>query len=362
MPLKPARELTRYATLSASEKHPAYPELSGLMCWSAAIRCALNAGCITPARAQLLEHIDWGEDFSSFVSRSDTRVSNAEEMRQVPEGAFIAFIRVDPPDPYFRFVHDYRGKRHIIHAMISLGDGKAAGNKNSCIGIGRHVGWECLDLAEQLNWFRPEDGRKYDAFDGYPRNVQKTLPLRIRYRELAKFQDGGSQGRRSVATSEIQTLDTGATTVVKRGEIWNVGPLGDCVALAAVKPANSVLKHAAKKIFLWHSDGGLIKKGTVSYKNLRDFLGSENADWIFVHGRGKTGHESFHRQDALAELEDLLNTTSGNYVADYRGSRLLIDSSGRLLNENELVSLWHGQNEFAEDERGNLEKLVGAIP
>ena len=40
----------------------------------------------------------------------------------------------------------------IVHAMLCVGKGLAAGNKNNCVGIGSMVWWEILDLANGLAW------------------------------------------------------------------------------------------------------------------------------------------------------------------------------------------------------------------
>ena len=341
MPLASAQALKSHAEAVANDPGgQEYLELSSLMCWSAAIRCALNAGAITAIKAQRLESLDWSEDFSAFVSRADTRVRNAAEMRSVPAGAFIAFIRVDPPDAYFRFIDDPRGKRHIVHAMLSLGNGWAAGNKNSCVGIGRHVGWEILNLADGLNW----TGGKYDAINGYPLHASASLPLRIRYRELAKFQDDAprSAAGRTSRSGRIRQLAPDHTVVVAPGEIWDVGPLADCVALAAIKPPHALSTKKASSMFLWHVNGGLIERDMIPYQALVDFLGDRNADWVFVHGKsaGRQGHRSFQGQAVLDELVDGLNTIiPGHLVQSYSGSSLLIDADGSILNLDDLKAL-----------------------
>ncbi|MBM4201403.1 MAG: hypothetical protein FJ189_08975, partial [Gammaproteobacteria bacterium] len=252
MPLASADVLKQHAEAAADHRDsPAFAELSALMCWSAVIRCARNAGAISSFRAERLERLDWKEDFADFVSPSDTLVRHADDMRQVPVGAFIAFIRVDPPDAWHRFLHVRKGKRHIVHAMLSLGKGWAAGNKNSSVGIGHDVGWEKLNLAEHLNWV---GGERYDAINGYPRNVRARLPLRIRYRKLEAFQIE-DQGRRDGST-KVQTLATDKTAVVKPGERWQVGPLADCVAVAAIKRTDNLRAgQRAGRVFIWHVNG-----------------------------------------------------------------------------------------------------------
>jgi hypothetical protein len=341
MPLASAQALKTHAENAAFNTQGAeFAELSGLMCWSAVIRCALNAGAITPLKAQLLERLDWKEDFSKFIAPSDTRVRNADDMRKVPAGAFIAFIRVDPPDPFFKFFNIHKGKRHIVHAMLSLGNGLAAGNKNSCVGIGHHVGWERLNLADDLNWRTNGHYDAIDAINGHQLNVQASLPLRIRYRELAKFQDD-AQGPKPARSAKIQTLAPDKTVLVKPGEIWDVGPLSDCVALAAIKPHHSLTTKKATSMFLWHVNGGWVNQDTIPYKALSDFLGEGNADWVFVHGRsaGKQGHRTFQGQSFEGDLVEGRAGMEGHVVRSYSGSSLLIDSTGNILNDDDLTLL-----------------------
>ena len=336
MALKTARDLVRFAETAAVGGF-GHEELSGLMCWDAALRCAQKAGCITEFRAKMLAQMDWADDFSDFVAATDTRVQTPDDMREVPAGAFLAFIRVDPPDRFNRFFHINKGRRHIVHAMVSLGDGWAAGNKNSCIGIGNHIGWEKLDLASGLNWI----ARRYDAINGYPLGVAKTLPLRIRYRELAKFQDDSTKFPSRLKTLALKNLDTDKTTIVNAGETWSVGPLADCVSLAALKPANSLAGNNVQSIFLWHVNGGHVDPDKAPYKALETFLGGQNADWIFVHGENRSGHghKSFSSQSIDEELVDGLNGLAGHGVHHYGGGRLVIDSAGQILNQHELELL-----------------------
>jgi hypothetical protein len=44
----------------------------------------------------------------------------------------------------------FDGER-LVHMMLGVGDGQAAGNKNDCIGMGHPAGWEVLDL-RSLRW------------------------------------------------------------------------------------------------------------------------------------------------------------------------------------------------------------------
>lgn len=76
---------------------------------------------------------------------------NVDALRAIPEGATIGF---------------FDGST-LVHVMLSLGNGHAAGNKNGCIGMGSPIGWEALDLSAGWN-----------ATNFGPRN------LTVRYRPL----------------------------------------------------------------------------------------------------------------------------------------------------------------------------------
>jgi hypothetical protein len=116
----------------------AFRELSAQMCWDAVLLCAKKARVINdPQRVAMTPQV---EDWSRYVPLAAPYVQTAKHMKLVPPGSFLAFIELKIGVP-----------RKIIHAMTALGGGKAAGNKNDCIGIGHSVGWEELDLAA-LPW------------------------------------------------------------------------------------------------------------------------------------------------------------------------------------------------------------------
>ncbi|MDD4160951.1 MAG: hypothetical protein PHW87_00560 [Methanothrix sp.] len=56
----------------------------------------------------------------------------------------------------------------LKHAMISLGSGEAAGNKNDCMGFGHSVGWEKINL--------PEVNREDGTF--IPNGQTRTIVMR----------------------------------------------------------------------------------------------------------------------------------------------------------------------------------------
>jgi hypothetical protein len=123
---KVAAQIARDA---ATSKNQDYLTLSALMCWDAVVECHTKAGAPRPNGIQF-------NNYQHVISLSDTPVTNADEMRKVPQGAFIGFFEGD----------------RLIHAMIATGAGLAAGNKNACLGIGSPVGWEILDLGNLAVW------------------------------------------------------------------------------------------------------------------------------------------------------------------------------------------------------------------
>lgn len=174
--------------------------LKGLKSWEAVIEFALAAEAITLARAEELREIDWATDFSAFVPPDAVRVTDAHAMRQVPAGAFIAFIQVDEPNPFYKLMGRPLGRRHLIHAMISLGDGNVAGTNNKQgIGIGNDSRWEILNLADLCRWF---DG----SVTGVTLGTQKSRRLHVRYRPLADFQAASSRVSTSPSIENL-TLD-----------------------------------------------------------------------------------------------------------------------------------------------------------
>lgn len=107
---------------------PTYRTLSAMMCWDAVVHCQVQAGRPRPGAVTAL-------GYGEVISADDPVVTSHGDMQHVPQGAFVGFFEGD----------------RLVHAMICVGAGCAAGNKNECIGIGHSVGWEILDLS-QLDW------------------------------------------------------------------------------------------------------------------------------------------------------------------------------------------------------------------
>ena len=136
-----------------------YGELTALMCWSAVAHCAYKAGSITEKKCENIKNLDVANS-EAYVTTADTEVKDASVMSDVPAGSFLGFFNGDT----------------IVHGMLALGKGRAAGNKNSCIGIGAHLGWQILDLAADLHWHAAGG-----FWDGWRR-------LTIHYRPLDAYQ------------------------------------------------------------------------------------------------------------------------------------------------------------------------------
>lgn len=103
---------------------PTYRLLSSKMCWDAVVHCQVRAGRVDPGSITVDNH-------GGVISSDDHVVADHGAMQHVPQGSFIGFFDGD----------------RLIHAMICVGAGMAAGNKNACIGVGGPIGWEILDLS-----------------------------------------------------------------------------------------------------------------------------------------------------------------------------------------------------------------------
>ena len=123
-----------FARKMSSPTSAEYINLSGLMCWDAVMYCALRAGIIDQRKYDRL-HGD-----QDLVALSDFAVAGPNAMYRVEPGNAIGFFWSTPQGVT------------MFHAMLCVGKGLAAGNKNNCVGIGSMVGWEILDLANGLAW------------------------------------------------------------------------------------------------------------------------------------------------------------------------------------------------------------------
>ena len=135
------------------------------MCWDAVVECVYLAKAVDKNRYEQLQSITTA-NFSAFVRAIDTQVPDAAAMRRLPQGCFIGFIE------------HVKNVPKLIHGMLSVGAGIAAGTKNSCIGVGNPVGWELIDLAGRLRWINGTN-----CFNANPGGAPQRL-MQIRYRPL----------------------------------------------------------------------------------------------------------------------------------------------------------------------------------
>lgn len=158
-----------FARIAAQTKGEGYLKLSALMCWDAVRYCALKSNIIDLAEFNLLA------GRRDMVTIADSRIVGKNAMQGLPQGHAIGFFNGNT----------------LIHLMISLGRGKAAGNKNDCVGLGKPVGWEILELS-QLQW-------RSDGNIDIPRGIvignrgQHTIPVTLRARPLSMMRYAGNK-------------------------------------------------------------------------------------------------------------------------------------------------------------------------
>ena len=119
-----------FARKMSSVTSSEYANLSGMMCWDAVMYCALKAGIIDQKKFDRLR----GDQ--DLVALTDFAVAGQNAMYRLEPGNVIGF---------------FEGAQ-IVHAMLCVGKGLAAGNKNDRVGVGHSVGWEILDLSNGLAW------------------------------------------------------------------------------------------------------------------------------------------------------------------------------------------------------------------
>jgi hypothetical protein len=157
---------------------------------------------ISAYRTELFRANVVGEDFSDLVP-NDAEMVEESKIKQIPEGAIIAFNSVPAEREE---VGLWIGPRKLQHLMISLGDGQAIGCENwSRVGIGPKTStWEVLDL-NHLNWFPTNDGAtpRLDPINGAPREEKRELPLRGRYRLLSEILNEKEQISSDDVTSRL---------------------------------------------------------------------------------------------------------------------------------------------------------------
>jgi hypothetical protein len=164
MNTKPGDRIADYAMRCTQPNEPCFKDLSAETCWVAAALCALKAGAISHQQFSDICNLDrsWP---TAFVPLDFPVIAGPEEMMRVPRGSFLGFFDIGD------------GLAQLIHAMVAVGHGKAAGNKSACIGTGAPVGWEILDLANGLRWVSDEN-----FFNAVPTGHTGMRPVQVRYR------------------------------------------------------------------------------------------------------------------------------------------------------------------------------------
>ena len=158
-------------TKAGTEEHR---ELSSEFCWDAVVKCAFWADAIGKKEYLLLYNSILKDKYSNFVSPNAPIVRNKADMLSVPKGSFLAFIS-DEEIGTKQHLGGMVG--HLIHAMVAIGGGWAAGTNNGCIGGCAAANWEKLDLANKLNW--APKGTGFTA-----RRAKGETLIQIRFREL----------------------------------------------------------------------------------------------------------------------------------------------------------------------------------
>lgn len=169
--------LADYAREVAAERNGERNQyLSRLAAIDAVIACAFQAGTLDQPQADRLWDMDWWDNFSAFVGPDDQLVLNQFDLASLPAGNFLAFIEVDEPES-----GKTEGRRHLLHAMISLGEGLAAGCRNDLIEQPQDGdAWQILDFAGGLKWLGEHNG--FDAIEAMPLGIAKSRRLRLRCR------------------------------------------------------------------------------------------------------------------------------------------------------------------------------------
>jgi hypothetical protein len=136
----PGERTADFATLNAEKKEHIYAKLSAQMCWDAVLLCAWSVKgihCSDIDLTRISYTVASPNSYSRmFVNENEREVTSARQLMELPKGAMIGFV--------------YRsGTKTLRHAMVHVGNGWGAGNKNDCIlRAGKSIGWEKLDMAK----------------------------------------------------------------------------------------------------------------------------------------------------------------------------------------------------------------------
>jgi hypothetical protein len=112
--------------------------LGSQTCWNAVIDCARRADAISNARARSLQFSTSRTNWTGFVPPDAPDIRTPYDLDDVPRGSFIAFLE-----------RTHEGLV-LIHAMVYLGVGWAAGSNNAV--VGGSPAWDRINLATELHW------------------------------------------------------------------------------------------------------------------------------------------------------------------------------------------------------------------
>jgi len=164
-----------YAIACARDhKSPGATNLN-LMCWDAVVSCQYRSGAINDETYKNLINKIRGDTYASysrFVSTNDPLVGNPAAMYTVPPGSTIGIFEKFP---------DANKSARLTHAMIAIGRGRAAGNKNrSCLGdIGNLFGWEEIDLQHKLQWNPKTEFCGISTIERFDRTLPESALIKL---------------------------------------------------------------------------------------------------------------------------------------------------------------------------------------
>jgi hypothetical protein len=341
-------KLAAFATLAAklaskgTAGQPEFRQLDELSSLRAAIMCARAADAVTNAEFGVLDAIAWSEsatdgNFSAFVGDNARRVVNEEELRGLPPGAFVAFIELDPGQTFPLPGGVGLGQRRkLIHAMVSLGNGRFAGTQNQRgIGRGHNDRWEILDLGSDLAFtWSGEDVNAVAA------GARVSRLLRIRYRLLDDV-------RAPLIAADLERLallrDAAATDSILRLV------LNDAIQASGLIKRESDWLTTTKTFYatvFYDTQRGMPTRYSVAYQ---------------PGNIGNLVHELTHVQVNEAYHRDFIN-----YAAASPGAALpqrIYDSEGRCTNEADRKTAWQhaASNEHVVDELTAMQKAIERV-
>ncbi len=128
-PKTPIENLAFQAKAATETTHALYRKLASKKSWDAAESVMVTANIISLKEAS---------KFNAFKDLIKLEDAPVEELMGIPKGYIVGFFKIDSKTK----------KERLIHVMISLGDGKAAGVNNKLIGLGNNRKWEEIDFSQ----------------------------------------------------------------------------------------------------------------------------------------------------------------------------------------------------------------------